>query len=43
VSGCYNIKEGFLLRKRKVYPLSREERGEIHKFIEEQLEKGYIS
>ena len=29
-------------RKGKVYPLSREERGEIYKFIEEQLRKGYI-
>ena len=36
------IKEGFLLRKRKVYPLSREEREEVHKFISEQLRKGYI-
>jgi len=25
-----------------VYPLSREERGEIHKFIKEQLRKEYI-
>ena len=37
------VKEGFLLRKKKAYSLSREERGEIHKFIEEQLGKGYIS
>ena len=29
-------------RKGKVYPLSREEREEIHKFINEQLRKGYI-
>ena len=36
------IKNGFMLRKRKVYPLSREERGEVCKFIEEQLRKGYI-
>jgi len=36
------IKEGFVLRKRKVYPLLREERGEMHKFIEEQSRKKYI-
>ena len=29
-------------RKGKVYLLSREERGEVHEFIEEQLRKGYI-
>ena len=29
-------------RKGKVYPLSREEREEVHKFIQEQLRKGYI-
>ena len=32
-----DVKKGFVLRKRKIYPLSREERGEICKFIEEQL------
>ena len=36
------MKEGFVLRKGKVYPLSREERGEVHEFIQEQLRKGYI-
>jgi len=36
------VKKGFVLRKRKVYLLSREERGEVCKFIEEQLRKGYI-
>jgi len=35
-------KEGFVLQKRKVYPLSREKREEVHKFIEEQLRKRYI-
>jgi len=35
-------KEGFVPRKGKVYPLSREEREEVHKFIQEQLRKGYI-
>jgi len=29
-------------RKGKVYPLSREEREEMHEFIQEQLRKGYI-
>jgi len=37
-----DMKEGFVLRKRKVYPLSREEREEVHKFIKEQLRKEYI-
>ena len=37
-----DIKEGFVPRKRKVYLLSREKRGEVHEFIEEQLRKGYI-
>jgi len=31
-----------VLRKGKVYPLSREERGEVHEFIEKQLRKWYI-
>ena len=35
-------KKEFVLRKRKVYLLSREERGEVHKFISEQLRKKYI-
>jgi len=29
-------------RKRKVYPLSREEWEEVYKFISKQLRKGYI-
>ena len=35
-------KEGFVPRKRTVYPLLREEREEVHEFIQEQLRKGYI-
>ena len=35
-------KKEFVLRKRKVYLLSREEKEEVHKFISEQLKKGYI-
>ena len=34
-----DIKEGFVLRKGKVYPLSREEREEVREFIWEQLRK----
>ena len=36
------VKEGFVPRKGKVYPLSREERKEVRKFVQEQLRKGYI-
>ena len=36
------MKEGFVPRKGKVYPLSREEREEVRKFVREQLRKGYI-
>jgi len=36
------VKKGFVLRKGKMYLLSREEREEICKFIEEQLRKEYI-
>ena len=35
-------KKGFVPRKGKVYPLSREEREEVHEFIQEQLRKEYI-
>ena len=36
------LKEGFTLKKGKVYSLSREERGEVQTFVEDQLRKGYI-
>ena len=36
------VKEGFVLRKGKVYPLSRKEREEVREFVKEQLWKGYI-
>ena len=36
------MKEGFVLKKGKVYSLSREEREEVYEFIAEQLRKGYI-
>ena len=31
-----------MLKKEKMYPLSREEREEVREFIREQLRKGYI-
>ena len=37
-----DVKEGFIPRKEKVYPLSREEREEVREFVKEQLWKGYI-
>ena len=37
-----NMKEEFVLRKGKVYLLSREEREKVREFIKEQLQKGYI-
>ena len=36
------VKEEFMLRKKKIYLLSREERGEMHEFTEKQLRKEYI-
>ena len=37
-----DIKEGFVLRKGKVYLLSRKEREEVREFVKKQLQKGYI-
>ena len=37
-----DMKEEFVLRKRKVYLLLREKREEVHEFITEQLRKEYI-
>jgi len=37
-----DVKKGFVLRKGKVYPLSREEREEVREFMKEQLQKRYI-
>ena len=37
-----DVKEGFIPRKGKVYPSSREEREEIREFVKEQLRKSYI-
>ena len=36
------MKEGFVLRKGKMYPLLREVREEVREFVKEQLRKGYI-
>ena len=36
------LKEEFVLRKGKVYPLSRKKREEIRVFIVEQMRKRYI-
>ena len=36
------MKEEFVPRKEKVYPLLREEREEVQEFIQEQLRKEYI-
>ena len=37
-----DMKERFVLKKRKVYLLLREEREEVYEFINKQLRKGYI-
>ena len=37
-----DLREGFALRKGKVYSLSREEKEEVREFIWEQIRKGYI-
>jgi len=37
-----NLKEGFKAGKARVYPLSRNEREEVQKFVNEHLQKGYI-
>ena len=36
------LKEGFVLKKRKVYSLSRKEREKVRAFMGDQLRKGYI-
>ena len=36
------MKKEFVPRKRKVYPLSREDKEEVCEFIAKQLRKGYI-
>jgi len=37
-----DLKEMFKLRKGRIYPLSKNERKEVQKFVDNQLRKGYI-
>jgi len=37
-----DLREGFVLKKEKIYPLSRVEREEVQEFVKDQLRKGYI-
>ena len=37
-----DLREGFVLKKGKIYPLSRVEREEVQEFVKDQLKKGYI-
>jgi len=37
-----DFREGFVLKKGKIYPLSRIERKKVQKFVKNQLKKGYI-
>jgi len=37
-----NLKEMFKLQKGRIYPLSKIEREEVQKFVEDQLRKRYI-
>ena len=37
-----NLREDFVLRKRRTYLISREEKEKVREFMEEQLRKGYI-
>ena len=36
------LREGFVPKKGKIYPLSRVEREEVQEFVKDQLRKGYI-
>jgi len=37
-----DLREGFVPKKEKIYPLSRVEREEVQEFVKDQLRKGYI-
>jgi len=37
-----NLKEDFVPKKGRTYLMSRQGKGEIREFVEEQLRKGYI-
>ena len=37
-----DLREGFMPKKGKIYPLSRVKREEVQEFVKDQLRKGYI-
>ena len=37
-----NLKKNFVLKKEKMYLMSKQEKKEVREFVEEQLRKGYI-
>jgi len=37
-----NLKENFILRKRRIYLILQQEKEKVREFIEKQLRKGYI-
>ena len=37
-----DLREGFVPKKNKIYPLSRVEREKVQEFVKDQLRKGYI-
>ena len=37
-----DLREGFVPKKSKIYPLSRVEREEVQEFVKDQLRKEYI-
>ena len=37
-----DLREGFMPKKGKIYPLSKVEREEVQEFVKDQLRKGYI-
>ena len=42
MGSCYRSQENIQTRKRRIYPLSKNEREEVQNFVEDQLRKGYI-
>jgi len=37
-----NLREGFVPKKEKIYPLSKIKREEVQEFVKDQLKKRYI-
>jgi len=37
-----NLKEAFKPQKRRIYPLSKDKREKVQRFVDDQLRKGYI-